>query len=165
MERKSVSFIPTAILKAKFTSEKLKEAQEAFEMYDKDGDNMITTAEIIPAMRALGYNSNQVIVERIREMDLESPNGVGKLSFDDFLDIVVTHLRYTFTMNDMIEDFKDIDVDNDGKITKSELKTYFESLKIQFSDDEIEDIVNSADLNNDGIIDYKEFLIMMSPKQ
>lgn len=162
---KEINLIPTAIVKAKFTSEQLKEAQESFEMYDTDRDGAITTSELIPALRALGYNSNQVIVERIREMDLESNDGVGKLSFDDFLDFVVTYLRYTFTMDDMLEDFKHIDVDNDGTITSSELKTYLENLKIPLSDDEIQEIVNSADLNGDGSIDYKEFVTMMEPSQ
>lgn len=156
-------FIPTSILKAKFSASQLKEAREAFEMYDKDTDEKITTSELIPALRALGYNSNQVILEKIKEMDLESDDGVGKLSFDDFLDFIVMHIRYSFKSEDMIKDFKLIDVNNDGKITKSELKTYLETLKIPFSDDELNEIVNAADLNNDGSIDYKEFVIMMSP--
>lgn len=164
MSKKSISFIPNEIVKAKFSSQKLKEAQEAFKMYDKDGDNMITTVELTPALRALGYNSNQVIVERITEMNRESSDGVGKVSFEDFLDVVVMYLRYTFTMNDMLEDFKLIDVDNDGKITKTELKSYLESLQVHLSHEEIEEIVNAADLDNDGSIDYMEFVIMMSPK-
>lgn len=161
----ATSFIPTAIVKAKFTSEKLKEAQEAFEMYDKDRDDAITTIELVLALRALGFNSNQVIVERIREIDLESKDGVGKLSFDEFLDFVAMYVRYTFTTEDMLEDFKLIDVDNDGKITKTELKSYFETLKIPLSNEEIDEIVDSADLDNDGSIDYMEFVNMMAPSQ
>lgn len=159
---KDVDFIPTAILKAKLTDEQVREAQEAFEMYDRDADNTITTTELIPALRALGYNTNQVISEKIKEMDLESDDGVGKLSFDDFLNFIVMHIRYSFTSTDMMEDFKLIDVNNDGKITKSELKGYLERLKIPFSDEELDEIVNTADLDNDGSIDYKEFVIMMS---
>lgn len=159
---KEINLVPTAILKAKFTSENMKEAQEAFEMYDKDGDNMITTIELVLALRALGFNSNQVIEERIIEMNKES-NGVGKLSFDDFLDFIVMYLRYAFTSEDMLEDFKLIDVDNDCKITKRELKSYLQTLNIPLSDEEIGEIVNSADLDKDGSIDYKEFVMMMAP--
>jgi Ca2+-binding EF-hand superfamily protein len=160
-----INFLPSAILKAKLTSSpsQLEEAREAFEMYDKDRDDMITTAELIHALRALGYNANQVILERIREMELESDDGVGKLSFDEFLDFIVMYIRYTFSTDDMLEDFKRIDVDNDGKITKIELRSYLESLKIPLSNDEIDEIVNAADLDKDGSIDYKEFVIMMSP--
>lgn len=162
---KDLNYIRTSILKAKFTDEQVREAREAFQMYDTDADDTITTTELIPALRALGYNSNQVILEKIKEMDLESDDGVGKLSFDGFLDFIVMHIRYSFTCADMMEDFKLIDVNNDGKITKFELKGYLESLKIPFSDEELDEIVNAADLNNDGSIDYKEFVIMMSPDQ
>lgn len=161
---KSLEFVPTSILKAQLTEERVKEAREAFKMYDKDADDTITTTELIPALRALGYNSNQVISEKIKEMDLESDDGVGKLNFDNFLDFIVMHIRYSFTSEDMMEDFKLIDVNGNGKVTKSELKGYLESLKIPFSDDELIEIVDAADLNNDGNIDYKEFVFMMSPK-
>jgi Ca2+-binding EF-hand superfamily protein len=157
--------ISSAIQKAKLTPTQLDEAREAFEMYDKDHDDMITTVELILALRALGYNANQVILERIREMELESDDGVGKLSFDEFLDFIVLYIRYSFSTDDMLEDFKRIDVDNDGKITKIELQNYLESLKIPFSNDEINEIVNAADLDKDGSIDYKEFVIMMSPSR
>lgn len=160
---KNASFVSTEILKAKLTPEQVKEAREAFEMYDKDADSAITTTELIPALRALGYNSNQVILEKINEKDLESDDGSAKLSFEDFLDFIVMHIRYAFTSEDMMADFQLIDVDNDGKITKSELKGYLETLKIPFCDEEVDEIVNAADLNNDGSIDYKEFVIMMSP--
>lgn len=159
---KDVEFIPTAILKAKLTDEQVRDAQEAFEMYNKNANDTITTSELIPALRALGYNSNQVILEKIKEMNLESDDGVGKLSFDDFLNFIVMHIRYSFKSEDMMNDFKLIDVNNDGKITKLELKGYLESLKIPFSSEELDEIVNAADLNNDGSIDYKEFVIMMS---
>lgn len=155
------NLVPISIAKAKLTEENLKNAREAFELYDKNDSGTITTSELLPALRSLGYNSNQVILEKIREMDLESDDGVGKLSFEEFVDFVAMYFRYTYTMNDMLEDFKRIDVDNDGRITKLELKNYLEILKIPFSDEEIEEIVNSADLNNDGSIEYKEFVFMM----
>lgn len=159
---KNAEYVPTSILKAKLTQEQVKDAQEAFEMYDKDSDGTITTSELVQALRAVGCNSNQVILEKIKEVDDQSDDGVGKLSFDQFLDFIVTHNRFTFKSEDMMEDFKHIDVDNDGKITKSELKGYLESLTVPFSDDELDEIVNAADLDIDGSIDYMEFVTMMS---
>lgn len=152
------------LLSRKITLEQLKECREAFDMYDNDKDEIITTAELVLALRALGYNSNKVVVEKIKEMDIDSDDGVGKLKFQDFLNFVVTSIRYAYTKDDMLTDFRHIDANNDGKITKLELQNYLESLKIPFSAEEIEEIVNAADLNRDGSIDYNEFVIMMSPK-
>jgi Ca2+-binding EF-hand superfamily protein len=156
---------PLEIMKTKLTPQQLDECREAFELYMNEKDNTITTSELVSALRALGYNSNQVILDKIKEMDIEKEDGVSKLKFQDFLNFVVTYIRYAFSMEDMLSDFKLIDADNDGKITRIELQSYLESLKIPFSDEEIAEIVEEADLNNDGHIDYKEVVIMMCPKE
>jgi len=156
---------PAELIKRKFSEEQQKECREAFEMYDADSDAMLTTKELIPALRALGYNPNAVVLEKIAEMDMESADGAAKLDYDAFLGFVAAQLRYAFTSNDMLRDFKAIDVNNDGHITKLELRTYLEKLKVPFSDDEIDEIVNGADLNNDGVIDYSEFILMMCPDE
>lgn len=37
--------------------------------------------------------------------------------------------------------FKEVDKDNDGKINSKELKNLFETLSIEFSDDELKELV------------------------
>lgn len=158
-------FNPTEMIKKKLTLEELEECREAFDMYDKDNDGIITTKDAKPAMRALGHNPNSVVLEKIKEIEIESEDadGEGKLKYHDFLDLVCQQIRYSFTAEDFLEDFKAIDVNNDGTISKLELRNYLESLGMPFSDREIDEIVDDADLNNDGTIDYNEFVIMMCP--
>ena len=56
-----------------------------------------------------------------------------------------------------------IDKDNDGKITKNELKSV---LQLESADDKlIADLMSKADTNNDGVIDYQEFLNFMGYKK
>ncbi|KAG5680811.1 hypothetical protein PVAND_010296 [Polypedilum vanderplanki] len=154
------------ILNVEITTEKLEECREAFDMYDKDEDEIITTTELVPALRALGFNTNRIVIRKILEHDLYSDDGVGKLNFEDFIRFVILCKRCLFTKNDMMKDLRLIDKDNDGRITKLELKTYLKSLKIPFSMDELDDAVNAAsDSNNDdGVIDYEKFAELMCPR-
>ena len=45
-----------------------------------------------------------------------------------------------------------MDTDGDGIVTRKELQDYLKSLKIQFTDEEIDEMVNEADIDNDGEI-------------
>ncbi|XP_070506068.1 uncharacterized protein [Chironomus tepperi] len=132
-------------------------------MFDSDEDGIITTTQLVSALRALGYNTSRIIIKKIKKRNLESEDGVGKLKFEDFVKFVIMYLRYAFTKDDMIADLRLIDINNDGSITKLELENYLKSLTIPLSNDEIVDAVNAADLNNDGKIDYNEFAAMMCP--
>lgn len=154
---------PNEITRQKMTSQELSEAREAFDLFDDDKDGIITTKEVKPAMRALGYNPNSVILDKIKAIDIGREDGDGSLNYEDFLNLVCQQIRYSFSSEDMFKDFEEIDVNNDGKITKLELRRYLENLGMPFSDEEIDGIVFEADLNNDGFIDYKEFVRMMCP--
>lgn len=143
----------------------LNECKEAFDMHDEDKRGIITTTRARYALKALGHNPNEMILEKMKAIAIESEDGEGKLSFENFLDLVCQQIRYSFTDEDMIEDFKTIDKDEDGKISKFELRSYLENLKIPFSSDEIDEIVHDADHNKDGCIDYSEFIIMMRPDE
>ncbi|CAO1403191.1 unnamed protein product [Diamesa serratosioi] len=149
----------------KLSEKQLGEYREAFVMFDTDNDEFINTKELLPAMRAVGYNPNSVILDLIKEKDVDSEDGIAKLNFDEFVHIVCQQIRYTYTSDDIIEDFKLIDTDGDGNISKSELQTYLSNLNMSYSDEEIEEMVNEADLDNDGTINYQEFILMMCPNK
>jgi len=56
-----------------------------------------------------------------------------------------------------------LDKESNGKITKDELMNV---LKMEPSDDKyIAEVIKNADLNGDGVIDYKEFLEFMGYKK
>lgn len=149
------------MIKEKLTPQQLSECREAFDMHDSDNDGVISTKEAQSALRAFGHRPNKVALDKIKQIDLKAEDGEGKLKYDDFLDLVCQQIHSSFKKEDMLEDLKAIDVNDAGKITKADLRKYLESLEIPFSDEEIEEIVNEADLNNDNAIDYKKFVITM----
>lgn len=59
------------IVKRKLTLEELVECREAFDMFDKDNDGIITTKDVKPAMRALVQIPNSVVLEKILEKEVK----------------------------------------------------------------------------------------------
>ena len=53
------------------------------------------------------------------------------------------------------EAFRRFDVDGDGVLTVDELRQGMNSLGEDMTDEEIEDMMRAADVNGDGLIDYK----------
>lgn len=60
------------------------------------------------------------------------------------------------------EAFSLFDKDRDGKITSKELGTVMRSLGQTPSEAEVSDMVNEIDMDNDGTVDFSEFMTMMA---
>merc|ERR1712098_444621 len=56
------------------------------------------------------------------------------------------------------------DKDGDGQITVKELGTVMQSLGLNPSESELQDMLNEVDADNSGAIDFNEFLVMMARK-
>ena len=53
------------------------------------------------------------------------------------------------------------DKDNNGTISKDELRQCLTSEDFTLSEQQIGELLNGVDENNDGQIDYQEFILMM----
>ncbi|KAF2107167.1 hypothetical protein BDV96DRAFT_589806 [Lophiotrema nucula] len=62
------------------------------------------------------------------------------------------------------EAFSLFDKDGDGQITTKELGTVMRSLGQNPSESELQDMINEVDADNNGTIDFPEFLTMMARK-
>ncbi len=63
----------------------------------------------------------------------------------------------------LYEAFRELDEDDDGKITIKELEMKIKELNVYESVDEIFDMIKGYNLNKDGLIDYEEFLRCLQP--
>ena len=62
------------------------------------------------------------------------------------------------------EIFQLVDTDHGGTITKSEFTNLLHTLRVQVTPDEIEAMMSEIDNNDDGEIDFEEFITIMSKK-
>ena len=144
------------------TDEKIMEFKAAFELFDKDRNGKITSKELGTVMRGLGQNpTEEELKQMIREVDLD---GNGTIDFKEFLCLMVKKMKDTDTDEELLEAFKVFDRDGNGFITSHELRNIMNSLGENLSPEEIEEMIKEADLDNDGQIDYEEFVKMMMSK-
>ena len=113
-------------------------------------------------MRNLGRNpSEEELKQMIREVDLD---GNGTIDFKEFLCLMVKKMKGTDTEEELLEAFKVFDRDGNGYITSHELRYIMTNLGEGLTPEEVEEMVKEADLDNDGQIDYDEFVKMMLSK-
>ena len=143
------------------TQEQIEEFKEAFQIFDVDGDDAISTDELGQVMRAMGYSPTQAeLEEMIREVDADN-NKV--LDFSEFLTLMASKLRYNDTEEELLEAFKIFDRDGDQLIRKAEIKHVFDILGEKMTDEAIEDMIELADNDGDGLsLNFTEFCNMMT---
>jgi len=148
------------------TSEQIEEFKEAFNLFDKDGDGVITTKELGTVMRSLGQNPSEVeLQDMINEVDQD---GNGTLDFEEFLVMMAKKQIQMQNAEDNEEElkeaFKVFDKDNNGYISAAELRHVMTNLGEKLTDEEVEEMIKEADTDGDGQVNYDEFVKMMMSK-
>ncbi|GAB2227533.1 hypothetical protein Droror1_Dr00009355 [Drosera rotundifolia] len=61
------------------------------------------------------------------------------------------------------EIFRTFDRNNDGKLTQLELGSLLRSLGLKPSEDQIDALIQAADKNSNGMVEFSEFIALVSP--
>ena len=118
----------------------------------KADDHRILVAKISCIVNNLTRNNTQKI-----------PKDTGTINFDEFLTMMGRKISANFE-EEMKMAFKMFDKDENGYIEKDELKQMMAKLGEKLTDGEIDEMMKEADTDNDGRVNYNEFLAMMKPK-
>jgi len=141
---------------------RLTDYKDAFALFDKDKDGRISKLELKEMFKALGQTpSDQDISDMVREVDSTKQGNIG---LADFIGMM-TRRRKELAIeedDDIQQAFKAFDLNKDGFIDGSELKTVLERLGEKLTESEVADIIKDADKDNDGKLNFNEFLSMMS---
>ena len=137
----------------------INEAQMLFKILDKNGDGLISMEEMLNC----GQKLNSKDIDAI--FAVGDVNNDGEIDMSEFVGVlcpsastVVARISKEFkTINDIKEVFQKLDKDNDGNISKQELRV------AGYNDQEINAIFALGDSNNDGQIDLEEFIAVMCP--
>jgi len=136
------------------------EFKEAFDEFDKDGSGTISTKELLLVMRSIGQNPTEdEILELVMESDL---NGDGTIDFEEFAEMMKKKSSETDQTEGLKEAFKIFDRNKNGYIETVELKNVLNMMGQSLTDEEFEMFWREADLNNDGKLDYDEFIKIMT---
>lgn len=142
------------------TDEQIAEFKEAFQIYDKDSDGLINLEELETVLRSLGSNiAEHKLKTFFQSLDLEEN---GSISFKEFLILMASQVNDVIEESDLIDAFKTFDPENSGKISAQELRTLLMSCPEFRDDSEIQDILEQADVEKTGQVDYYEFIKLVN---
>ena len=164
----------TKEVKRKAKNERLIEKmKKEFLELDFDGDGTISTEEIervLHTMRIKLKINELDIKHLLQDIDKDKNGSVDLKEYYRYMKgrngtIMKTNLLYRalFQLSLIRKEFQRFDVDGSGYITRDEvLEVLSDRMGAQISDDEATLIFQDADQNQDGKIDYEEFVILMT---
>ena len=136
--------------------DKIKECKIVFDMFDADKDTKITTKELGDCLRVCGAAPSQQELEMIVQ-GLEE-NGNEFISFEKFLVLLEKLLQNQDSEEDLINEFKKMDKLDNGTISEKDLRNLMANYENALSQNEIEDIIQEANVDQNGYINIEKFV-------
>ncbi|CAH9070647.1 unnamed protein product [Cuscuta europaea] len=145
------------------TSNKIAEYREAFSLFDKDGDGQITKHELGIVLRSLGQKVTEAEVEEmICGVDVD---GSKTVDFKEFVGLMRKKLKDKEVEAELKAAFQIFDKDHNGLISAAELRHIMTNLGQKLSEKEVDEMMKEADVDNNGGIDYQEFVKVIISKR
>lgn len=141
-----------------FSEEYMK---ELFDQFDLDNTGFITKDNLECVLKSLEREA--IYVDKIiSQVDV---NGDGQLSFKEFAGIMEDVMKHDKLAQDLMDAFATFDVDDSGYITADNIRETLESLGQNPSEEDITEMIFVADFKGNGIIDYEEFVHLLTLKR
>lgn len=144
--------------------EAMEEIKEAFNLFDTEGKGNIDVRELKAAFRALGF---QVKKAEIRQMfiDMDKDLSSATVTYDEFVDMVTPRMQNRDSREEIMKVFALFDDDNTGAISFKNLKRVTAELGENLTDEELQEMVDEADRDGDGVINEEEFYRVMRKRE
>ena len=130
--------------------------EQLFKYLDEENLGKIKKEEIPQALRYLG------IIKTKSEIDFLVDNLENDITYDRFCQLVDEQLKTSLTKEQLINSFDCFDPKKIGKCSANEL---FHALKVvgeKLSDEDIQYILSKIEIDQNGNIDYKAFVEMLT---
>ncbi|CAH9134537.1 unnamed protein product [Cuscuta epithymum] len=126
----------------------------------------VNTEELEKAMRSLGQSLTEAEVkEMINKVD---KNGSGTVDIAEYRALICKRLKDKDkeAEAELEEAFKVFDKDGSGHISAAEIREVMPKLNVKLSNKEVDEMIEKADIDKNGFINYEEFVkILMSKRQ
>ncbi|XP_023347176.1 calmodulin-beta isoform X1 [Eurytemora carolleeae] len=143
------------------TAEQIGSFQDAFNRFDTAGAGVISSKQLGKVLRFIGQNPTEAeLQDMVNEVDKD---GTGSIDFPEFLSMMAIKVNEQNAEEEVREAFKVFDGDGNGFIDRRELSLMMRFMGESLTETEINLIIDEADIDHDGLIDYAEFFGMMTP--
>jgi len=157
------------------TEKEIQDLRTAFELLDRNQDGLVTANELQFMLRNMGINVRDELIDEIIK---QASRQTGSMEESEFLQwitriqAVINEHDSASTSNttknssvddnddatqDLIAAFRVFDRDGNGFITRDELHTAMEMMQETVTEAQVNEMLQLADLDKDGKINYEEF--------
>ncbi|KAL1545628.1 Calcium-dependent protein kinase 20 [Salvia divinorum] len=148
--------IAIRVIAESLSEEEIAGLKEMFKMIDVDNSGHITLEELKKGLSRVGANLKDSEIENL--MQAADFDNSGTMDYREFV-AAMLHLNKVQKEDHIHAAFSYFDKDGSGYITRDELQQVCEQFGIE--DVHLDDIIREVDKDNDGRIDYSEFVSMM----
>jgi calmodulin len=140
----------------------VKECEEAFAIFDKDGDGSVTVKELGNVMRSLGQNpTEEELVSMMEEVCAAHPDHADvahrTMTYRDFEAFLARKIKETTVEEEMKVALGAFDEKKNGTVNVTHLKLILMSWGDRLSAAEVEDLMKDAEVD-DGYIVIDDFV-------
>ncbi|KAL9809335.1 putative calcium-dependent protein kinase 1 CAMK-CDPK family [Arabidopsis thaliana] len=144
------------VIAESLSEEEIAGLKEMFNMIDADKSGQITFEELKAGLKRVGANLKESeILDLMQAADVDNS---GTIDYKEFI-AATLHLNKIEREDHLFAAFTYFDKDGSGYITPDELQQACEEFGVE--DVRIEELMRDVDQDNDGRIDYNEFVAMM----
>ncbi|XP_022765595.1 calcium-dependent protein kinase 1-like isoform X2 [Durio zibethinus] len=144
------------VIAESLSEEEIAGLKEMFKMIDTDNSGQITLEELKAGLKRVGANLKESeIYDLMQAADVDNS---GTIDYGEFV-AATLHLNKIEREDHLFAAFSYFDKDGSGYITPDELQQACEEFGIE--DVRLEEMIREVDQDNDGRIDYNEFVAMM----
>jgi len=138
----------------------MDDCKDAFKVFDPENTGTIVKDDLTALLRTMGQNPTDAEVnDMINEVDVD---GTGILKFEDFHKFVKKLTRNRGDPeNELREAYRRFDPDSEGFVSMDELRFVLTNLPVKISDAEMQEMMEAADPNGDGKLDFGEFRTLL----
>ncbi|XAR73072.1 Non-specific serine/threonine protein kinase [Bertholletia excelsa] len=144
------------VIAESLSEEEIAGLKEMFKAMDTDNSGSITFDELKAGLSRYGSTLKDTEIRDL--MDAADVDNDGTIDYGEFIAATI-HLNKIEREEHLIAAFQYFDKDKSGYITVDELQQACEEHNM--TDVLLDDIIREADQDNDGRIDYQEFVAMM----
>ncbi|XP_052191804.1 calcium-dependent protein kinase 1-like [Diospyros lotus] len=144
------------VIAENLSEEEIAGLKEMFKMIDSDNSGQITFDELKAGLKRVGATlKDSEIYDLMQAADVDNS---GTIDYGEFI-AATLHLNKVQREDHLFAAFSYFDKDGSGYITPEELQQACEEFGI--GDVRLEEMIREVDQDNDGLIDYNEFVAMM----
>ncbi|KAF5826736.1 calmodulin [Dunaliella salina] len=144
------------------TEDQKTDLQEAFDIFDKNGDGKIDAKELGFVIRTIGQNATETeLGVMIKEVDADGDN---EINMSECLMIMARYIKERNVEEELRQAFKVFDHTQNNYIPVEEFRRMMTNMGEKLSDQEVEEMLRDAPVDKDGRLYYNEFIKLMLTK-